>query len=77
MAIKTFTEAIQTIDPQEAFGKASKIWIRFAQFYDSYDELSNANLIFHKATNLNFKSVEELSMVYCSWAEMHIRHNNI
>ena len=33
-AIKTFTEAIQTIDPQKAFGKASKVWVKFAQFYE-------------------------------------------
>ena len=39
LAIKTFTEAIQTIDPLEAFGKASKIWISFAQFYEDYKEL--------------------------------------
>ena len=39
LAIKTFTEAIQTIDPQKAFGKASKVWVKFAQFYEEYDEL--------------------------------------
>ena len=50
LAIKTFTEAIQTIDPQKAFGKASKVWVKFAQFYEEYDELQNANLIYHKAS---------------------------
>ena len=77
LAIKTFTEAIQTIDPQKAFGKASKVWVKFAQFYEEYDELQNANLIYHKASQLSFKSIEELSLIYCSWSEMHIRHNNI
>jgi len=46
LAIKTYTEAISTVDPNEAFGKPSKIWINFAAFYESYDELENANLIF-------------------------------
>jgi pre-mRNA-splicing factor SYF1 len=35
------------------------------------------NLIFHKASTLKFKTIEELSTIYCSWAEMHIRNNNI
>jgi pre-mRNA-splicing factor SYF1 len=29
MAIKTYTEAITSVDPSEAFGKPSKIWINF------------------------------------------------
>jgi len=36
LAIKTFTEAIQAIDPMQAVGKASKIWIEFAGFYEQY-----------------------------------------
>jgi len=50
LAIKSFTEAIQTINTEQAFGKSSKIWIEFGKFYEQYDELENANLIFHKAT---------------------------
>jgi len=34
-------------------------------------------LIFHKASQLSFKSIEELSLIYCSWSEMHLRHNNV
>jgi hypothetical protein len=30
LAIKTFTEAIAAVDPMQAFGKASKLWIAFA-----------------------------------------------
>ena len=77
LVIKTFTEAIKTIDPLQAFGKCSKVWIKFAKFYESHKEISNANLIFHKASTLRFKTLEELSTVYCSWAELHIRNNNI
>ena len=77
LAVKTFTEAIQTIDPQKASGKASRVWVRFGQFYEEHGELHNANLVYHKASQLSFKSIEELSLIYCSWAEMHIRHNNI
>jgi pre-mRNA-splicing factor SYF1 len=30
LAIKTFTEAIAAVDPLQAFGKPSKLWIAFA-----------------------------------------------
>jgi len=77
LTIKTFTEAIQTVDPLKSKGKTSKIWVRFAEFYEQYEELQNANFIYHKASQLQFKSIEEVSFIYCSWAEMHIRANNI
>lgn len=77
LAIKTFTEAIQAIDPLHAVGKASKIWIEFASFYEQYDEIENANVIFHRASQLEFRSIEELACVYCAWAEMHVRHGNV
>ena len=79
LTIKTFTEAIAAVDPQQAFGKPSKLWIAFAHFYETHpeaDDLENANLIFHKASVLSYKSSDELSNVYCAWAEMHIRHRN-
>lgn len=78
LTIKTFTEAIQTVDPDQASnGKLSKIWIRFAHFYETYDELANANHLFHKASQLEFKNKDEMGHLVCSWAEMHLRHNNI
>ena len=33
-------------------------------------------MIYHKATQLRYKSIEEIAFLYCSWAEMHIRSNN-
>ena len=77
LAIKTYTEAITTIDVEQAFGKPSKVWISFAQFYEVHDDdLENSNMIFSKASQLHFKSLDELASVYCSWAEMHLRHCN-
>jgi len=63
--LQTYTEALKTIDPQKAVGKASKVWINFASFYDQYEELENANVVYYKATLQEFKSVDELSQVYC------------
>ncbi|CDW87965.1 pre-mrna-splicing factor syf1-like [Stylonychia lemnae] len=77
LAIKTYTEAITTVDPAQAFGKPSKIWISFAHFYEQNDDdLENANLILHKASQLNYKSYDELANIYCCWAEMQLRHKN-
>lgn len=77
LAIKTFTEAIGAVDPQQAFGKPSKLWIAFAQFYErNDDDLENSNLVFNKASQLQYKSLDELANVYCAWAEMHLRHRN-
>lgn len=61
----------------------------FAHFYEKEEEfaltmdtesegnLENANIIFQKATQINFKSIEELSAVFCAWAEMQCRHGNL
>ena len=75
--LATFTEALKAVDAVKAVGKASKLWIKFATFYEQYGEIENANVVFYKASQQEFKSVDELSLVYCEWAEMHIRHNNI
>jgi pre-mRNA-splicing factor SYF1 len=77
LTIRTFTQAIQTVNPRQSFGKTGKLWVGFANFYEKFGELQNANSLFHKATQLEFKSVEELSYVFCSWAEMHLRNDNI
>ena len=76
-SLATYTEAIKTIDVQKAVGKVSKLWLSFASFYEQYQEIENANVVFHKATQQDFKSVDELSLVYCEWAEMHVRHDNL
>ena len=76
---QTYSKAIQTIDPESAFGQFSQIWIGFALFYeeigssldesdDSLGNLENSNLIFQKATQIKFKSIDEVANVYVSWA---------
>lgn len=75
--ISTYTEALRTVQSQQALGKLSKLWIGFAKFYEQYDEIENSNVVYFKATQQEFRSVEELSHVYCAWAEMHVRHNNV
>jgi len=48
--LATFTEALKTVQADKAEGRASKLWVKFANFYESYEELENANFVFYKAT---------------------------
>jgi pre-mRNA-splicing factor SYF1 len=41
MKVQTYLEAIYQIDPLNAYGKASKVWIEFANFYNEKGDLNN------------------------------------
>lgn len=73
--INTFIEAVQSIDPKLAIGKLWTLWVAFAKFYENADQLEDTRIVFEKATNVNFKHVDDLAYVWCEWAEMEIRHN--
>jgi len=84
-----YSRAIQEVDPAEAVGKFSEIWISFAHFYEKEEEsaltmdpesegnLENANIVFQKASQVSYRSIDELAAVFCAWAEMHCRHGNL
>lgn len=74
--IRTYTEAIQTIDVAESVGKIHDLWIEFAKFYDANGQLPDARTIFKKAILVNYKAVDHLACVWCAWAEMEIEHEN-
>lgn len=74
--INTFTEAVQTVDIEQAIGKPHTLWVAFAKFYEENNQLSEARVIFDKATRVNFKTVEDLASVWCEYAEMELRHEN-
>jgi pre-mRNA-splicing factor SYF1 len=70
----TYMEAIKTVDPKLASGKLSGLWIAFAKFYERTKDLGSARTVFQRATQVNFKSVDELASVWCGWGEMELRH---
>jgi len=72
--IRCFTEAVMTIDPQRAEGRLFILWTAFAKFYESHDDLENARIIFDKATQVNFRAVDDLASAWCEWVEMELRH---
>ena len=67
-------EAVKTIDPKQATGKFQNLWVDFAKFYESNNQLKDARIIFEKAKDVNFLRVEDLATVWCEWAEMEIRN---
>ncbi|KII63012.1 Pre-mRNA-splicing factor SYF1 [Thelohanellus kitauei] len=71
--IKTFTEAIQTVDPKYAVGHPNLIWTEFAKFYESNGQLAEARAIFEKGVLSPFKQVEDLANLWCDYAEMELR----
>ncbi|KAL5290155.1 XAB2 family protein [Megaselia abdita] len=75
--IKTYTEAVQTVQPELAVGKLHTLWVGFAKFYEVNGQLEDARVVFEKATQIDFLKVDELASVWCEWAEMEIRNNNI
>ena len=43
LVVKTFAEALTTVDPLKAMGRASDLWIKFEQFLEGQGQLAAAN----------------------------------
>ncbi|KAI4371091.1 hypothetical protein MLD38_019361 [Melastoma candidum] len=74
--ILTYTEAVRTVDPMKAVGKPHTLWVAFAKLYERHNDLANARVIFDKAVQVNYKTVDNLASVWCEWAEMELKHRN-
>ena len=55
--MNTFTEAVQTIDPKQAVGKLSSLWVNFAKFYEKNKQIEDSRVIFEKATHVAYLKV--------------------
>jgi hypothetical protein len=62
--IRTYTEAVKTVDPKLAVGKLHTLWIEFGKFYEVNDQLEDARLIFDKATLVPYTKGESVSAVF-------------
>lgn len=69
-----YMEAVRTVDPRKAHGRLSGLWLAMARTYESNGDMGNARAVLRKATQVNYKSVEELAGVWCAWAEMEMKH---
>ena len=50
--IRTYTEAVTSVDPEQAVGKPHSLWCAFAHFYERHGDLANARIVFEKATQV-------------------------
>lgn len=71
--VKTYTDALATIKPPKANGKLYKLWVNYAKFYETNNDLDTARIILDKAIKVPFKSVNELAETYIEWAELELR----
>ncbi|KAL5096600.1 hypothetical protein RYX36_000927 [Vicia faba] len=74
--ILTYTEAVRTVDPMKAVGKPHTLWVAFAKLYEQHNDLANARVIFDKAVQVNYKTVDNLASIWCEWAELELKHKN-
>lgn len=55
-------------------GRLNAVWVAFAKFYEEAGQLEDARVIFEKGTQVPYLKVDDLSNVWCEWAEMELRH---
>ena len=62
--INTYTEAVQTVDPQLATGKLHTLWVAFAKFYEDARQIEDVSisvikfLYYGKSTYMHNKRIE-------------------
>ena len=52
--INTYTEAVQTVDPQLATGKLHTLWVSFAKFYEDAKQIEDVRFL-SSNISLNYK----------------------
>jgi len=77
-AADVFATACNSINPDKVNGRYCHLWITFAKFYEEYDKesnsLQNARDIYKMAVKKEYKKINELSLIWCEWAEMELKH---
>ncbi|CAK4610588.1 unnamed protein product [Aphanomyces euteiches] len=72
--VRTYTEAIKTIDPMQAVGSLSSLWVDFAKYYESHGDFNNARSVFHKAmAQTAWKSTDERATLLCAFVDFELR----
>lgn len=81
---KTYTTALETINPRKATANLHRLYINFAKFYEeggvtnqAEPDIGSARKILEKASKVNFRAVDDLAEVWCEWSEMELRHGYV
>jgi pre-mRNA-splicing factor SYF1 len=74
----TYEEAARAIDPARALGRLHTLYLAWANLYEKHlstgPNVPEALKIYERAIHVPYKTVEELSAVYCAYAECLMRH---
>ena len=71
--LKTYGDALAAVNPTEATGRTSTLWVGLAQYLEKNGDVNKARETWKRAVNAPFKSSDELAIVVCGWAEMEMR----
>jgi len=74
--VRTYTNAIASVQPKKAFGPFHKLWANYAKFYEKGGDIATARIIMEKAVKVPFKNVADLADMWIEWAEMELRNEN-
>lgn len=74
--LRTYAKAVTLVDPFKAKGSPQVLWVNFARLYEENGHLTNARVVFHKATLSTMKKSEQLAEIWEEWIEMEIRHRH-
>jgi len=71
MALKTFTEALEIVEPTKVDnGKLSDIWVAYGKYYRDKGDYKMCNQILRKGTLIDYKTIDEYVNIWSSWVEM-------
>ncbi|EPY53628.1 complexed with Cdc5 protein Cwf3 [Schizosaccharomyces cryophilus OY26] len=72
--VQVYAECLRKVNPKLAIGSFGSFFSNFAKFYEDIGDVEQARVIFEKATNVPYNSVNELAQVWINWAEMELRY---
>ena len=60
MVMKTFNEALETLDPMKVDnGKLSDVWVEYGKYFKLKNNYKNCNQIFLKGSKVLYKTIDE------------------
>ena len=74
--VRTYTQAVKTVEPAKAVGQLGALWAEFAKFYEAHGDATNARVVLKKATQVKYRTVDELATVWCEAAELELRQKD-
>lgn len=69
-----FERAVASVDPKRSVGRVTELWTVYATFFETLGDINEADCIYEKAVEANFKFVDDLASIWCAWVEMYLRH---